>query len=71
MPYSSKEAKKLDFLDELEIYDANQLGLAHGRQHSADRYHAAIKANPEAFHIATEPVEKAYLDIAKKAFGAN
>ncbi len=71
VPYSSKEAKKLDFLDELEIYDANQLGLAHGRQHDAHRYHTVIKADPEAFHNATEPVEKAYLDVAKKAFGAN
>ena len=70
VPYSSKEAKKLDFLDELEIYDANQLGLAHGRQSDAHRYHAAIKADPEAFHQASEPIEKAYLDIAKKAFGA-
>jgi hypothetical protein len=70
IPYSSKEAKKLDFLDELEIYDANQLGLAHSRQSGAHRYHAAIKADPETFHQATERVEKAYLDIAKKAFAA-
>ena len=69
VPYSSMEAKKLDFLDELEIYDANQLGLAHSRQPDAHRYHAQIKADPEAFHQATEPVEKAYLDTAKKAFG--
>jgi hypothetical protein len=61
--------KKLVFLDELEIYDANQLGLAHGRQPDARRYHGAIKADSEAFHQATRPVEKAYLDIAKKAFG--
>jgi hypothetical protein len=70
VPYSSTEAKKLDFLDELEVYDANQLGLAHSRQPDAHRYHAAIKADPEVFHKATERVEKAYLDIAKKAFGA-
>ena len=69
VPYSSREMKKLDFLDELEIYDANQLGLAHGRQPDARRYHGAIKADSEAFHQATRPVEKAYLDIAKKAFG--
>jgi hypothetical protein len=69
VPYSSTEAKKLDFLDELEIYDANQLGLAHSRQPDAHRYHAQIKADPEAFHQATEPVEKGYLDTAKKAFG--
>lgn len=68
VPYSSQEAKKLDFLDELEIYDANQLGLSHGRQSGANRYRRAIKADPEAFHKATKPVEKAYLDIAAKAF---
>ncbi len=71
VPYSSKEAKKLDFLDELEIYDANQLGLAHGRQSAAHHYRAKIKADPEAFHQASEMVEKAYLDLAKKAFGAS
>jgi hypothetical protein len=70
VPYSSREAKKLDFLDELEIYDANRLGLAHSRQPDAHRYHTAIKADPKSFHHATEPVVKTYLDIAKKAFGA-
>jgi hypothetical protein len=70
VPYSSKEARKLDFLDELEIYDANQLGLAHSRQSDAHRYRAVIQADPEAFHKASEPVEKTYFEMARKAFGA-
>ena len=67
-PYSSTKRKKLAFLDELEIYDANQLGLAHGRQPQADAYHKALKASPEEFHSVTKTVEKAYLDIARAAF---
>ena len=70
LPYSSTDKKKIDFLDELEIYDANQLGLAHGRQRGARDYHTSIKANLEAFHQATEPVAKAYLGIAMKAFAS-
>jgi hypothetical protein len=70
VPYSSKKAKKLDFVNELEIYDANQLGLAHGRQPDAHRYHTAIKADPEAFHSVSERIEKAYLDVAERAFEA-
>jgi hypothetical protein len=70
IPYSSEQAKKLDFLEDLEIYDANQLGLAHGRQSDAHHYHAAIKADPEAFHHIGARVEKAYLDIAKQALEA-
>lgn len=70
VPYSSKKAKKLDFMNELEIYDANQLGLAHGRQPDAHRYHTAIKADPEAFHRVSERIEKAYLDVAERAFEA-
>jgi hypothetical protein len=70
LPYSSEKRKKLDFLDDLEIYDANQLGLAHGRQQNAHRYREAIKADPEAFHEATASVEKAYLAIAKKTLAA-
>ena len=70
IPYSSEKAKKLDFLGELEIYDANQLGLAHGRQPGAHHYRAAIKADREAFHHASAWVENAYLDIAKQALAA-
>ena len=70
LPYSSTGEKKIDFLDELECYDANQLGLAHGRQRAALDYHASIKASPEAFHEATEPIAKAYLKLAIKAFAS-
>jgi hypothetical protein len=69
-PYSSKKTKKLDFLNELEVYDANQLGLAHDRQPGAHRYHEAIKADSETFYHVSRRVEKVYLDIARKAFGA-
>lgn len=70
LPYSSEDKKQIDFLDELEIYDANQLGLAHGRQRGGPDYRASIEASPEAFHDTTEPVAKAYLAIAVKAFAA-
>ena len=70
LPYSSEDKKQIDFLDELEIYDANQLGLAHGRHRGAADYRASIDASPEAFHDATEPVAKAYLAIATKAFAS-
>src|SRR5262249_45564891 len=70
LPYSSEDKKQIAFLDELEIYDANQLGLAHGRQRGASDYHASINTNPEAFHDTTEPVAKAYLAIASKAFAS-
>ena len=70
LPYSSDDKKQIDFLDELEIYDANQLGLAHGRQRWAGDYRASIDASPEAFHGSTEPVAKAYLAIASEAFAS-
>jgi hypothetical protein len=70
LPYSSENRRQIDFLHELEIYDANQLGLAHGRQRGARDYRASIHASPEAFHHTTEPVAKAYLAIAVKAFAA-
>ncbi len=70
LPYSSEDKKHIDFLDEVEIYDANQLGLAHGRQRGAGDYRASIDTNPEAFHATTEPVAKAYLAIAIKAFAS-
>jgi hypothetical protein len=70
LPYSSEDKKHIDFLDELEIYDANQLGLAHGRQRGAGDYRASIDTSLEAFHDATEPVAKAYLAIASKAFAS-
>ena len=67
VPYSSEKNSKIDYLDDLVIYDANQLGLAHGRQAEAADYRAAIERDKEAFHDATASVEKAYLELAKQA----
>jgi hypothetical protein len=67
VPYSSEKNSKIDYLDDLVTYDANQLGLAHGRQAQAPAYRAAIERDNEAFHDATASVEKAYLELAKQA----
>jgi hypothetical protein len=68
VPYSSEKGHQIEFLIELAIYDANQLGIAHGRQAQAAAYRSAIEKNTDAFHEATSQVEKAYIEIAKKAF---
>ncbi len=68
LPYSSKKSSDIAFLDALAIYDANVLGLAHGRQTRAARYRALIEKDAEAFHDATEPVAKAYLEVARESF---
>jgi hypothetical protein len=67
VPYSSKKNKETKFRHQLAKYDANQLGLAHGRQAQAEAYRAAIKADPEAFHTVTKVVEEAYLERAQQA----
>jgi hypothetical protein len=67
VPYSSEKNSKIDYLDDLVIYDANQLGLAHGRQAQAAAYRAAIEKDNEGFHDATASVENAYLELAKQA----
>jgi hypothetical protein len=67
VPYSSDKSSKLDFAIELARYDANQLGLAHGRQAHADAYRASIEKDPAAFHDAMEPIEKSYMESAVKA----
>lgn len=68
VPYSSEKDSKLQFLQELEVYDANILGLAHGSQPAGQQLRRAIEADPDAFHYALEPVVKAYLDVARKAY---
>jgi hypothetical protein len=68
VPYSSKKSRNIAFLDALAMFDANVLGLAHGRQAQAAPYRALIEKDPEAFHDATEPVAKAYLELARKNF---
>ncbi len=68
VPYSSKKSSDIAFLDELAIYDANVLGLAHGRQAQAAPYRAIVENDAEAFHDATAPVVKACLDVARESF---
>jgi hypothetical protein len=67
IPYSSDKAKKVEFLKELAVYDANILGLAHGRQASASGLRTMIEKDPDAFHNAVESVVKQYLKDARKA----
>jgi hypothetical protein len=66
LPYSSKKNKKIEFRDELATYDANQLGLAHGRQARASAYYRAINTDTEAFRTATKEAALAYLELARK-----
>ena len=68
VPYSSEKRSDIAFLDALASYDANLLGLAHGRQAEAAPYRAIVEKDAEAFHDATEPVAKAYLDLARETF---
>ena len=68
VPYSSKKSSEIAFLDELAIYDANVLGLAHGRQPGAAPYRAIVEKDAEAFHDAIKPVVKAYLELAREHF---
>jgi hypothetical protein len=67
-PYSSKKRSELAFLDALASYDANVLGLAHRRQAQAAPYRAIAEKDADAFHDATEPVAKAYLELAREEF---
>jgi hypothetical protein len=68
LPYSSKKSSDIAFLDALAIYDANVLGLAHGRQAQAAPYRAVVEKDTEAFHDATETVARAYLKVALESF---
>ena len=70
VPYSSKKASDIAFLDALASYDANVLGLAHGRQPKAAPYRAMVEQDPEAFHDAIKPVVKTYLELARRNFRA-
>ena len=68
LPYSSKKSSDIAFLDDIANYDANVLGLAHGRQAEATHYRAVVEKDADAFHNATEPVAKAYLELARENF---
>jgi hypothetical protein len=71
VPYSSKKNKQIEFRDQLARYDANQLGLAHGRQAQASAYQAAIETDAEAFRLGTKHAAVAYLKLARKAEAKN
>ena len=68
VPYSSKKKSDVELVMSLAAYDANLLGLAHGRQAQGATYRDAIKRDPAAFHHATKEVVHAYLGSARKAF---
>ena len=68
VPYSSRKSSDVGFVDALAAYDANVLGLAHGRQAAAARYRALIENDVEAFHDAIKPIVKTYLELARKSF---
>jgi hypothetical protein len=68
LPYSSDKRSDIDFLEALAIYDANLLGLAHGRQAQAAAYRAIVERDAEAFHDAMEAVARAYLEVARESF---
>jgi hypothetical protein len=68
LPYSSTKSSDIAFLEDLAIYDANVLGLAHGRQAQAAPYRAVVERDTEAFHDATEAVVRAYLEVARESF---
>lgn len=68
VPYSSEKKHEVDFVMHLAAFDANLMGLAHGRQAQAAGYSAAIHRDTKEFHQAIKQVEKAYLESARQAF---
>jgi hypothetical protein len=68
VPYSSEKRKKMKFAADLAEYDANLLGLAHGRQRGCDLLLKAIQSDRGIFHEAVEEIVQDYLAIVKKAF---
>jgi hypothetical protein len=68
LPYSSEKSSDIALLDDLASYDANVLGLAHGRQAEAAHYRAVVEKDADAFHNATAPFAKAYLELARGNF---
>ena len=67
VPYASQKKKKIKFRDKLARFDANQLGLAHGRQPQASAYYRVIKTDTKAFRVTTRQAGIAYLRLAEKA----
>jgi hypothetical protein len=68
VPYTSGKPAKLEFLKELAAYDANQLGLAHGRQTGAKAYRKAIEKHHDGFQKAVKAIETTYIGVVTKAF---
>jgi hypothetical protein len=68
LPYSSEKSSDIALLDDIASYDANVLGLAHGRQAEAAHYRAVVEKDADAFHNAMKPVAKAYLELARGNF---
>lgn len=68
IPYSSEKRKKMEFAADLAEYDANLLGLAHGRQKACERYLEEIKSDREVFHDAVEKVVQEYIQIVRRAY---
>lgn len=67
VPYTSRSKENIEFVKDLAIYDANQLGLVHGRQASAKGYIEAIKENSRSFQSSTQSVAEWYLKLAAEA----
>jgi Uncharacterized protein conserved in bacteria (DUF2252) len=67
IPYTSQKKQEIDFVLDLATYDANILGLAHGRQVDSAAYTAAIRDDIAHFHKATKKAARAYLISAKTA----
>lgn len=68
VPYSSEKREKMEFAADLAVFDANLLGLAHGRQRESARYLEEVQSDREAFHEAVETIIQDYLKIAKRAY---
>lgn len=68
LPHSSAKRSDIAVLEDLAMYDANQLGLALGRQAQAARYYELVKGDTEAFHDGAEAVAEAYLVVARESF---
>jgi len=65
VPYTSQKQREIEFVLALAAYDANVLGVAHGRQIDSAAYTAAIRDDLAKFHKATKKVARTYLDSAR------
>ncbi len=70
VPRSSQKARKLAYAEGLAIYDANLLGLAHGRQEGGADYLAALEAKGKDMHKSLGKIVNDYMDAANAAFSS-